>query len=164
MRYFTLSLLVFLTACGGNQEPEVISAPAPAPTATDLVIEAPLEADAAGVVRLDVTSDFLLGKAPAQVMKMVGAPSLVRRDNLMQHMLFEADACVLDVVYYAADAGAPYVASFVSARDKGSSAYDASACLAAQLPEGWLWEPPLDERGDAPQTAVKIKPVEVSEQ
>jgi|GEM_PF-1301060 len=165
MRYFTLSFAVFLTACGGNQSPEPMEvAPAPTPVAMEEVVETSLEEIAPAPMKLDVAPNFLMGKTPAEVMKMVGTPTLVRRDNLVQHMLFETAACVLDVVYYADDAGAPYLAGYISARSKDSSAYDTKACLALQLPDGWLAEPALDETDNAPQTAAGLMPVEISEQ
>jgi len=164
MRHLTLSFVLLLGACGGGQSPTPAASPAPTIVAAEEAFVTPTKDVTAAPVKQNITANFLLGRSPAEVMKMVGAPSLVRRDNLVQHMLFESKACVLDVIYYADDAGAPYLANYVSARGEDGSAYDAKACLEMQLPDGWLWDPDLDEEDNAPHTAANLKPIEISEQ
>lgn len=73
----------------------------------------------------------LLGKSPAAIQAMIGAPSLVRRDDSVQTMLFEITTCVLEIVYREPATAAHFQAEHIAARNTRGHDLDATECLAA---------------------------------
>jgi len=140
-----LCFCVALAACGKKERPAQTPLPPPSiPAATAIETDDVLEPDVEAVV--EVSAKDLMDKTPAEVVSMMGEPSLVRRLVLMQSMLFDAKNCVVDVVFYAEKSGEPYKASHVLARDKQGGDVNVDVCLKTAIPNGWRAEikPQLD--------------------
>ncbi|WP_262692552.1 hypothetical protein [Kordiimonas aestuarii] len=78
----------------------------------------------------------LMGASPGDVQALIGNPTLVRRDDMMQVMLFENDGCVLEVVFYEPTRGEYFEARHLAARTRTGDNVNIDACLASHLPGG----------------------------
>lgn len=79
----------------------------------------------------------LMGLSPSDVILRMGSPNLVRRDGLGQVMLFEHEACVLDVVFFAETIEAPYSVEHISSRTPLGQKFDIQECLIRLKPDGF---------------------------
>ena len=127
-----LILALLLTACGEVKIP----AASPAP---ESVIEPELEVIIAEpeIITPPARVEKLTGLSPSQVIALMGSPSLVRRDGLGQVMLFEHEACVFDIVFYAETIETPYKVVHISARTRQGQQSDKQLCLTALKPDGF---------------------------
>lgn len=86
----------------------------------------------------------LMGVTPAQVQDILGTPTLVRRENTVQVMQFEAEDCVLDVTLYEEAPGAPFRTQYVEARRRDGTEIAPQDCLATLIPKE-RWSDPAAE-------------------
>jgi len=126
----TLSVSIFLglAACAPESAPPP-QATAPAPAQMPA-------AEAPAPKPEPPNPERLSGLTPREVQALVGEPSLVRREDTVQVMLFEKPSCVLEVVFYEGHPDDYFRAKSISARTRQGEAVDASTCLAAVLPGG----------------------------
>lgn len=68
------------------------------------------------------------GQTPADVLSYLGAPTLVRRDENVQVMIFEAERCVVEVIFYEPDNGDHFRADWVNARLRNGQDTDLATC------------------------------------
>lgn len=127
--YSAFLLLGLLAACGPETPAPEVKAPAP-------VIEPAPQPLAEIHPRDPATPDRLMGQSPRAVQDLMGPPSLVRRDDTVQVMLFENAACVLEVVFFEPDVDAHFEARHIAARTPGGVKVETDECLAAHLPGG----------------------------
>lgn len=80
----------------------------------------------------------LAGLSPKEVQSLMGAPSLVRRDNSVQVMLYESPGCVFEVFFFEPDLNAHFRAADMNARTRAGVSMDLQTCLAILLPNGYL--------------------------
>ena len=131
---FALSGFILLAACGPVATPPP-AAQAPAPeTLTSTTVQVVEPVGLPDPARL-------MGLNPREVQALVGAPTLVRRDDKVQVMLFENGTCVLEIVYFEPDSDSYFEARHISARTSRGADTDTATCLAALLPHGrWRGE------------------------
>lgn len=135
-RALTLVPALMLTACMGARAP----APAPVPE----LVATPEEAPAAPVEEAAIVAPpppppepaRLEGLNPIEVQALMGEPSLVRRDAHVQVMLFEAQACVFEVIFYEPSPDAHFRVDTLNARDRRGLDTDLQTCLMQVLPDG----------------------------
>lgn len=124
-----------LTACGTAPAPAPV-APAPAPA-----VEETLNASTAPAPEiiepqpLVVDLSNIENATPADVISYMGAPTLVRRDENVQVMIFEAERCVVEVVFYEPDNGEHFRSEWVTARLKSGQEAETIACARQWLEE-----------------------------
>ena len=125
------ALLVFglLAACGPTTPAPEVTAPAP-------VIDPAPQPLAEIHPREPANPERLMGQSPKAVQDLMGAPSLVRRDDTVQVMLFENTACVLEVAFFEPATDAHFEARHIAARTPGGVKVGTDECLAAHLPGG----------------------------
>ena len=140
MNKLILLPMVFLAACSAETtlkseaiSDPVILAPAPEPTPMIEVETEPLIEN----VHEPALVASLMGLSPSEVINRMGKPNLVRRDGLGQIMLFERETCVFDVVFYADNIEAPYLAEHISARTLSGQKRDSQQCLSEIKPGGF---------------------------
>ena len=78
----------------------------------------------------------LMGASPHDVQTLMGNPTFVRREDMMQVMLYENDGCVFEVVFYEPTPGEYFEARHLAARTPRGENVDIKACLASHLPGG----------------------------
>ena len=103
-----------LAACMGTEAPAPVTVPEPAPIVVDF--------------------SQIEQRTPGDVIAYLGEPTLVRRDDTVQVMLFEAAGCVFEVVFFEPDNGDYFRAHHYSARTRTGSDTDPQLC-ARQLLE-----------------------------
>lgn len=120
--------LLLLAACG----PEASVEAPPQPVAPAAPVEAapvePLPEPEPEPEPIIVDFARIEGQTPADVLAYLGSPTLVRRDDNVQVMIFEADSCVLEVVFYEPDSGDYFRAEHYSARTRAGGDTDMEAC------------------------------------
>lgn len=135
MQLIRLTPLVLLSACmaGETPPPEPVQVSLePEPIVTEEVAPPPPPPDPA---RLD-------GLNPAEVQGLLGEPTLVRRDNNVQIMLFENGDCVFEVIFYEPTTEDHFHARAMNARSRSGLDVDLGECLMKVLPDGkWLDQP-----------------------
>ncbi len=67
-------------------------------------------------------------QTPADVLSYLGAPSLVRRDENVQVMIFESPSCVVEVIFFEPENGDHFRAHRVNARTRSGQDTDLEAC------------------------------------
>lgn len=127
---YLTGIAALLSACMGaaTEPPQPVATPIPAketPPAT-VVVEAPPPP----------SPDRLDGLTPVDVLALLGEPGLVRRDGKVQVMLFEADDCVLELVFVEPSPDDHFHVTHLAARDRKGADIDQTACLTQILPEG----------------------------
>ncbi len=110
-----LPVLLILTACASGPKQ-------PAPEAA---VKAPRKA--AGV-----NPDDLMGKEAAELRRLLGEPSLLRREKSAEVWQYAGETCVLFLYLYPAATGNPSV-SFIDARAKTKGPASVPDCLGAAL-------------------------------
>lgn len=128
-RYLALLMLGLVAACGPTTPAPEVTAPAP-------VIEPAPQPLAEIHPREPANPERLMGQSPKAVQELMGAPTLVRRDDTVQVMLFENAACVFEVVFFEPDTDAYFEARHIAARTPGGIKVGTDECLAAHLPGG----------------------------
>jgi len=131
-RLAALGMLVLVSACG----PATTDTPAPEKVAPSPVLEPEPVPLAEMHPRPPADPLRLMGASPGDVQALMGNPALVRRDDMMQVMLFENDGCVLEVVFYEPTLGEYFEARHLAARSRTGDNVDIKACLASLLPGG----------------------------
>lgn len=129
-RVAPLGLLAFVTACG----PATTDTPAPEKTAPVMEPEPVPLAELHPRPPADPLR--LMGTSPSDVQGLMGNPTLVRRDDMVQVMLYENDGCVFEIVFYEPTPGAYFEARHLAARSRAGDNVDIKACLASHLPGG----------------------------
>lgn len=127
--FFVLFTLLTLSACVGTETPApdvTVTAPIeekkPAPETAEAVT--PEEPEV-----LPPTRDELMGLSPRHIQETFGEPSLVRRDNAIQIMLYEKNACVLEVIFREPQNAQPFEAVHITARTDKGAEIDTGACI-----------------------------------
>lgn len=114
MRYAALLTLLALAACATN--PKTTAAVAP-----KAVVFAPIP----GLERV-------IGKSEATALRLLGTPTLDRREGPAHQLQFARGSCILDLFFYPdATTGQP-AARFADARTPDGKAEDAGSCFVAQ--------------------------------
>lgn len=114
-----------VAACSTPQTPAPVQQTAAPIETPPQEVPAPIEEPAGPSV------DFSLinGKTPASVQDYLGQPSLVRRDENVQIMIFETDTCVFQVTFYEPSNGDHFRAEHTDARNRKGNAYDPELCV-----------------------------------
>ncbi len=126
---FAVLMLGLVAACGPTTPAPEVVAPAP-------VIEPAPQPLAEIHPREPANPERLIGQNPQSVLSLMGAPTLVRRDDTVQVMLFENASCVFEVVFFEPDTNAYFEARHIAARTPGGIKVGTDECLAAHLPGG----------------------------
>jgi len=119
-----------LSACMGTttEPPQPVATPAPAQETAPAEVEVP-PPPPPSPERLD-------GLTPVEVLALLGEPGLVRRDGKVQVMLFETEACVLELVFVEPTPDQHFQVTHRAARDRQGDDMDQTACLGDILPSG----------------------------
>ncbi len=138
-KYLSVTLGLLLAACAAPTEPvpPVAEATPPPEVETtqsaqipepDALFPTPAEPEpiAVDMARLD-------GQAPTGVVAYLGTPSLVRRDDSVQVMIFEASSCVVEVIFYEPANGDHFRAHRVNARSRTGQDVDTENCIRQHL-------------------------------
>ncbi len=72
-------------------------------------------------------------QTPTNVVAYLGMPSLVRRDEIVQVMIFETGTCVVEVIFFEPENGDHFRAHRVNARSTSSQDVDIENCVRRQL-------------------------------
>lgn len=124
-----------LAACGTAPAPAPV-APAPEPAVEEtLNAPAPPAPEVIEPQPLVVDLSHIENATPADVISYMGAPTLVRRDENVQVMIFEAERCVVEVVFYEPDNGEHFRSEWVTARLKSGQETETTACARQWLEE-----------------------------
>lgn len=133
-RFSAILLPLLLAACMGAEEapPAPAIPPAPAEETPPVVVESVPEPEPAPA---PIVVDFarIDGQTPADVLAYIGAPTLVRRDENVQVMIFENSVCVFEVVFYEPNDGDYFRARHYGARNKSGQNVDTEACARSLL-------------------------------
>lgn len=124
-----------LAACTTAPPPAPV-APAPEPIEEETVapaVEAVPEIPEPAPLVVDLS--HVENATPAEVIAYMGAPSLVRRDENVQVMIFEARACVVEIVFYEPENGDHFRSSWVTARTKSGQDTETEGCARQWLEE-----------------------------
>jgi len=137
MRYSVIMLFsLSLGACMNT------TAPAPNPPKASVVqedVQLAAQPETPILPKPKAEHTSLMGLNPRSVQAMVGEPTLVRRDENVQAMLYETPACVLEIIFYEPDPQASFEVRHISARQRNGDDIDMHKCLEAVLPDGyWL--------------------------
>ncbi|MFC3052033.1 hypothetical protein [Kordiimonas pumila] len=128
MRYSLLLCAVALSACSATTSPPpATQQPPAAPVVT------PKPTKVAPPVTPQTNALSLKGLNPREVQDIAGEPSLVRRDNNVQVMLYETNSCVLEIVFYEPAPEAHFEAKHVNARTRSGESTNADKCFALVL-------------------------------
>ena len=91
-----------ISACATPTAP-VTQAPAPAVAAAPVEVEAPAPEPVAPALAapepIAVDMARIENQTPTEVIGYLGTPSLVRRDDTVQVMIFETNTCVVEVIF-----------------------------------------------------------------
>lgn len=124
-----------LAACGTAPAPAPV-APAPEPAVEEtLNAPAPPAPEVIEPQPLVVDLSHIENATPADVISYMGAPTLVRRDENVQVMIFEASRCVVEVVFYEPDNGEHFRSEWVTARLKSGQETETTVCVRQWLEE-----------------------------
>ena len=135
VKYLPVTLGLMLTACSAptapppvvEVAPPVVAEPQPAPLLEPVPMVPPKpEPVAVDMARLD-------GQTPTDVIAYLGTPSLVRRDDSVQVMIFENSACVVEVIFYEPENGDHFRAHRVNARSRTGQDVDSENCIRQHL-------------------------------
>jgi len=143
MRLLMVVPLFVLAACTGTTDNEAaVSSQQPDPVV--IVQEPPVVASA---VPLPVEEEIVLppaaeperltGLSPKDVQGLMGEPSLVRRDNSVQVMMFETPNCVFEIIFFEPHEDAHFSATDMYARTRKGTNMDLQTCLTMILPNGY---------------------------
>jgi len=72
-------------------------------------------------------------QTPTNVIEYLGTPSLVRRDDTVQVMIFETGTCVVEVIFFEPENGDHFRAHRVNARSTSGQDVDTENCVRRQL-------------------------------
>lgn len=126
---------VALAACTSAPAPApAVPAPEPAveqPVATPV----PVEPEIVEPKPLVVDLSHIENATPADVISYMGAPSLVRRDENVQVMIFEAERCVVEIVFYEPEDGDHFRSEWITARLKSGQDMETISCARQWLEE-----------------------------
>lgn len=127
----TILFASLLAACTTAPAPEPAQ-PDPAPEPLLVTVpdqnEMPEPAPEPEVEPLIVNLARLQDQTPADVIDYMGAPTLVRRDENVQVMIFETPRCVVEVVFYEPDNGDHFRSEWLNARLRNGQDTDVEAC------------------------------------
>lgn len=89
---------------------------------------APIEPDpiVVDMARLD-------NQTPTEVVDYLGIPSLVRRDDAVQVMIYETGTCVVEIIFYEPANGDHFRARRINTRSTSGQNVDTENCLRRQL-------------------------------
>ncbi len=122
------SLLAACTTAPAPEPTQTAPAPEPVPV-TEPEQSQPLEpAPEPEAEPLIVNLERMQDQTPADVIAYMGAPTLVRRDENVQVMIFETPHCVVEVVFYEPENGDHFRAEWLNARLRNGQDTDVEAC------------------------------------
>lgn len=122
------SLLAACTTAPAPEPTQTAPAPEPVPV-TEPEQSQPLEpAPEPEADPLIVNLERMQDQTPADVIAYMGAPTLVRRDENVQVMIFETSRCVVEVVFYEPENGDHFRAEWLNARLRNGQDTDVEAC------------------------------------
>lgn len=132
---FMLMGACILAACSAPPEPGPVL-PQPQPVAEEPVAEpAQTEPEVIEPAPLVVDLSHIENATPAEVISYMGAPTLVRRDENVQVMIFEAERCVVEIVFYEPENGDHFRSEWVTARLKSGQDTETIGCARQWLEE-----------------------------
>ncbi len=135
IRSLPLTLGLLVAACAAPPAPvtevpaPVVVAAAPAQETVQPkpevrpVVPAPLAVD---MTRIE-------NQTPTNVIAYLGTPSLVRRDDTVQVMIFETGTCVVEVIFFEPENGDHFRAHRVNTRSTSGQDVDTENCVRRQL-------------------------------
>ncbi len=125
-----LALGSTLAACASGPTPAPTPEPAPQQVVEPTPQAVPQLPDPPAPESTPIVVDMgrVEGQTPADVLAYLGAPTLVRRDENVQVMIFEADRCVVEVIFYEPENGDHFRADWVSARLRNGQDTDLTTC------------------------------------
>ncbi|WP_262693330.1 hypothetical protein [Kordiimonas aquimaris] len=122
--------LLLLSACSTppvtTPAAEIVEPQTPTPISLPQEDPAPEPTTPAPII---VDFDMINGQTPASVQNYLGQPSLVRRDENVQIMIYETDVCVFQVTFYEPANGDHFRAEHTDARTRKGLATDAENCV-----------------------------------
>lgn len=122
------SLLAACTTAPAPEPAQPDPAPEPLPVTVPAQSEPVEQAPEPVAAPLIVNLGRLQDQTPADVIDYMGAPTLVRRDENVQVMIFETPRCVVEVVFYEPDNGDHFRAEWLNARLRNGQDTDVEAC------------------------------------
>jgi len=132
LKKLALALGFVVAACAAptaeTPAPVVVAAP-PAPEP----IQPEPEVVAAAPEPLVVDMARIENQTPTTVVAYLGTPSLVRRDDIVQVMIFETGTCVVEVIFFEPENGDHFRAHRVNARSTNGQDVDTENCVRRQL-------------------------------
>jgi len=137
-RLLPLALALLITACAAPAAP-VVEAPTPAVSAPTVEAEpavgTPEPEVPLPVTPAPITVDMnrIEGQTPTDVIGYLGTPSLVRRDDAVQVMIFETGTCVVEVIFFEPANGDHFRAHRVNTRSRTGQDVDTENCVRRQL-------------------------------
>jgi len=125
-----------ISACATPTAP-VTQAPAPAVAAAPVEVEAPAPEPVAPALAapepIAVDMARIENQTPTEVIGYLGTPSLVRRDDTVQVMIFETNTCVVEVIFFEPASGDHFRAHRVNTRSPTGQDVDTENCVRRQL-------------------------------
>lgn len=139
IRILPLALGLIVTGCATSPAPV---APATATETPTPAQQAPVQAEAAPTPEAPATIEpdpivvdltRLENQTPTEVIGYLGTPSLVRRDDTVQVMIFETGTCVVEIIFYEPVNGDHFRSRRINTRSPSGQDVDTENCVRRQL-------------------------------
>ncbi len=129
----TLGLVVAACAAPGAETPAptVVAAPTAQAAVQPEAVEPDVQPAAPEPLAVDMTR--IENQTPMSVVAYLGTPTLVRRDDMVQVMIFETGTCVVEIIFYEPDNGDHFRAHRINARSTSGQDVDTENCVRRQL-------------------------------
>lgn len=118
-----------LSACQATTGKKNVSLPQAVPT--PVVAAVPVE---------DVTPAFnpetVIGRSIADIQHVLGDPYFLRWEGPAQVMQYKNQRCVVDLFFYEAKPGAPFLLTHMAGRSDDGKRMEAGDCFRSHLPDG----------------------------
>lgn len=123
-----------ISACAAPPAPvteiptPVVAAP-PVETESEVVTPQPETPAPSAPAPIAVDMTRIENQTPTTVIEYLGTPSLVRRDDTVQVMIFETGTCVVEVIFYEPANGDHFRAHRVNTRSRTGQDVDTETCV-----------------------------------
>jgi len=135
IRSLPLTLGLVVAACAAPPPP-VAEVSAPVVVAAEPVqAPVPPEPEVLPAVPEPLVVDMsrIENQTPTNVVAYLGTPSLVRRDDIVQVMIFETGTCVVEVIFFEPENGDHFRAHRINTRSTSGQDVDTENCVRRQL-------------------------------
>lgn len=129
-------VLSFMVAACATPPPPASDAPTPlvaAATPVQAPVQPEPEVQPAAPEPLVVDMARIENQTPTIVIEYLGTPSLVRRDDTVQVMIFETGTCVVEVIFFEPENGDHFRAHRVNTRSTSGQDVNTENCVRRQL-------------------------------